>query len=318
MTQPARPTIIPRMAASRILVGYDGSPHAEDALALGRVLSAATGAEIVLARIVPLDPLVLTAVPLPELRARYEDQERHVLEELQRVADRHGVTAEAGPGASTAQGLHDLADELDPELVVVGSSHRGRVGEVMAGNVALRLLNGLDRPLAVAPADYAAREARLGTIGVGFDGSPEAQAALQTAGRLARAVDAEVELIGATVPHAALTPHPWAFGWGAGTARDDVDERMRGRIESAAGGLPREVRHSERLQAGAPAPILLGATDYLDLLVLGSRGYGPARRLLLGSVSGRIVREARCPVLVVPRPAAREREPLPASAAAPA
>jgi hypothetical protein len=43
--------------------------------------------------------------------------------------------------------------------------------------------------------------------------------------------------------------------------------------------------------------------------VTGSRGYGPARRLLLGSVSGHVVREARCPVLVVPRPAVGEGEP---------
>ena len=56
------------MTASRILVGHDASPHADDALALGRLLSELTGAELVLARVVPWEPLPLQAVPIPELK----------------------------------------------------------------------------------------------------------------------------------------------------------------------------------------------------------------------------------------------------------
>jgi hypothetical protein len=41
--------------------------------------------------------------------------------------------------------------------------------------------------------------------------------------------------------------------------------------------------------------------DDVDLLVCGSRGYGPARRVLLGGVSSRLIRRARLPVAVVPR-----------------
>jgi len=137
---------------------------------------------------------------------------------------------------------------------------------------------------------------------------------MSSATPVAPGTGARALIVGATVsppPPLQLTPHPWAFGWGADTGREDVDERMRGRIDSAAGALPRGVRHSEELQIGAPAPLLLDATRNLDLMVVGSRGYGPARRLLLGSVSGRLVREAHCPVLVVPRPAVPEREPEP-------
>ena len=139
----------------------------------------------------------------------------------------------------------------------------------------MRLLNGLDRPLAVAPAGFADRSHRLRTIGVGFDGSPESRAALQAAARLARHAGAEVEVIGVAVPHADLTPNPWAFAWGAGAIRDDLDERMRGRVESAAGGLPHDVRHSTQFHTGTPADVLVDAADELDLLVVGSRGYGP-------------------------------------------
>jgi nucleotide-binding universal stress UspA family protein len=303
------------MAASRILVAFDESPHAYDALALARTLATATGAEIVLGRVVPWEPLALSVTPIPQVRTHFEEQERLTAEKLQRVSDREGVAAEAMPGVPVGEGLHDLAEELNPELVVVGSSHRSAIGQVLAGNVGLRLLNGLDRPLAVPPAGYSEGARRLETIGVGFDGSPESRAALQAAMGLARASDAEVKIIGVAPPYAELTPSPWAFGWGAGALRTDLEERLRGRVESAARELPREVRHSLQSQVGNPTEVLLDASRELDLLVVGSRGYGPARRLLLGSVSARIVREARCPVLVAPRPAAPREEAVPAQAA---
>jgi nucleotide-binding universal stress UspA family protein len=290
------------MSASRILIGHDGSPHADDALALGRVLSELTGAELILARVVPWEPLTLQAVPVPELKRRYEEEERNALSQLQEAADRVGAGAEAGPGESPAQGLQLLSEELEPDIVVVGSSHRGRAGQVLAGNIGLRLLSGLDRSLAVAPAGYAAAPHGLRTIGVGFDGSPESRAALQMAGELAQAGDAAVRVIGVTEPIATLTAHPWAFGWAPGTGAERYAERARGDLESAAGGLPTGVERSTEVHVGGPATILTDQARELDLLVLGSRGYGPVRRVLIGSVSSELVRGAPCPVLVVPRP----------------
>lgn len=307
--------MIPGMAASRILVGHDGSRNARDALALGQLLANLTGAELTLARVVHWEPLPLQAVPVPELKNRYEHEERAALKELQEVADRAGASAEAGPGESPAQGLQLLAEELNPDIVVLGSSHRGRIGQVLAGNVALRLLNGLHRPVAVAPAGYADRTAVLRKVGVGFDGSPEAHAALHTAGELAQATDAEVSVIGVAEPHVEAGPHPWGFAWRAKAGRLNLDERLRGSLESAAGSLPAGVPHTAQLFSGGPVTVLADEARTLDLLVLGSRGYGPVRRVLLGSVSGPLVRQATCPVLVVPRPAPRESDEQRAGAA---
>jgi nucleotide-binding universal stress UspA family protein len=50
----------------------------------------------------------------------------------------------------------------------------------------------------------------------------------------------------------------------------------------------------------------VNATIDLDLLVLGSRGYGPVRTVLLGSVSGTLVREGACSVVVLPQVPARD------------
>jgi nucleotide-binding universal stress UspA family protein len=55
-----------------------------------------------------------------------------------------------------------------------------------------------------------------------------------------------------------------------------------------------------QLTAGGPAPILLGAAQGADLVVVGSRGLGGFKELLLGSVGHRLATHARCPVVVIP------------------
>jgi nucleotide-binding universal stress UspA family protein len=68
--------------------------------------------------------------------------------------------------------------------------------------------------------------------------------------------------------------------------------------------LPPEVRALPVLEKGNPVDKLLEFSEVgIDLLVLGSRGFGPVMRLLIGSVSSRVIRGAPCPVMVVPRPA---------------
>jgi len=61
---------------------------------------------------------------------------------------------------------------------------------------------------------------------------------------------------------------------------------------------------------GDPAGELVAATEDLDLLVLGSRRWGPVHRLALGSTSERVIRHAACPVLVPPRRADAEHVDL--------
>ena len=52
---------------------------------------------------------------------------------------------------------------------------------------------------------------------------------------------------------------------------------------------------------GDAAELLAAASSGVDLLVCGSRGYGPLRTVLLGGVSGRLAHTAACPLLVLPR-----------------
>jgi nucleotide-binding universal stress UspA family protein len=57
------------------------------------------------------------------------------------------------------------------------------------------------------------------------------------------------------------------------------------------------------LHSGRPADVLIALSETVDILVIGSRGYGPLKAVLLGGVSGQVIRSAACPVIVVPRQA---------------
>jgi nucleotide-binding universal stress UspA family protein len=61
------------------------------------------------------------------------------------------------------------------------------------------------------------------------------------------------------------------------------------------------------LHFGRPADVLIGLSEAVDILVIGSRGYGPLKAVLLGGVSDQVIRSAACPVVVVPRGAASAR-----------
>ena len=71
-----------------------------------------------------------------------------------------------------------------------------------------------------------------------------------------------------------------------------------------------------RAAYGLTGEELAAFSDEVDLLVVGSRGYGPAKRLVLGSTSDYLERHARCSLLALPRPAgagdgALRQRPLP-------
>ena len=79
-------------------------------------------------------------------------------------------------------------------------------------------------------------------------------------------------------------------------------EMMERAVEEAVAALPPGVQAATRVVEGEPVEAIREAVeDGVDLLAVGSRGWGPVRRVLLGSASARLLRVAPCPVLVTPR-----------------
>jgi nucleotide-binding universal stress UspA family protein len=278
-----------------IVVGYDGRLEGRDAVTLGAVLARATD-----------EPLLVASVyGRPE--SAFGSTEAELRAAAERTAEEGAAAAPpdlavghvAVAGRSAAQGLHEFAEDQRPTAMVVGSSHRGPLGRVIAGRVASRLFSGAPCPVAVAPRGFARRpDVRLRSIGVGFDDSPESWNAIQRAAALGVRCGATLRVIHALQPVVAPPMAP--------EESERLTRELRvGRelaLNRAAASVSTDVHAQTALLVGDPVGVLESEASHgLDLLVLGARGYGPLRRVLLGSVSTEVVCHSPCPVLVVPR-----------------
>jgi nucleotide-binding universal stress UspA family protein len=141
-----------------------------------------------------------------------------------------------------------------------------------------------------------ARRARR--VVVGIDGSPASCAALRFAAEEARMRDALLRIVCAWEPPAsgylgeAFTPTPDAFV----EAERRADAVLRAALEGL-GGEPLDVEAVA--EEGGAAGVLLEQAADAELLVVGSRGLGGAKRLLLGSVSEHLAHHAPCPLVIV-------------------
>ena len=245
------------------------------------------------------------APPLyPQVVVGYVENERGEDARLlaERIAERDGgelkvVHVERG---SPADALQALAERGDADLIILGSTHHGHCGSVSAGSVAERLLHGAKCRLMIAPKGYGQADHsqdRLRVAAVGFDGMAESYAALDEAARLASKFGGSLRVI------AVATPVPGIGAAAAAQAGAEAAPDFQAQLNDAVAELPEELRALPVFERGDPVRKLLEDAEVgVDLLVLGSRGFGPVMRLLIGSVSSRVIREAPCPVLVVPRP----------------
>jgi nucleotide-binding universal stress UspA family protein len=272
----------------RILVGYDGSEGSRDALALARSLTAVEESKLMLLACVADDAADPGAVAAAEKR---------LIASARSLLGSTTFSLRAVGGLSAPQALTEVAVAEAAEVIVIGSTHRGKLGRVLPGSVGERLLHGAPCPVVIAPRDFARHEHfGVGEIGVGFDGGAEARQALRTATSLARDLDARLRLIAVDRP---IQPHDLIPGEPP-PAHEDLERAL----ERAVAGLGGRIDARTEIASGPPAAVLAERGVELDLLVVGSRGYGPIRQTLLGGVSAEVIRTAPCPVMVVPRSAA--------------
>jgi nucleotide-binding universal stress UspA family protein len=279
-----------------IVVGVDGTGSGLDAVALAVRLARATR-----------DPLIVACVyPRGHAPSGDDDaakeQAAKALESARELLGGLTVEYRTTASSSPARGLSELAEQEDAAMTVVGSHRRGPFGRVASGGTAERLLHGSGCPVAVAPRGYRRREqAGLRRIGVAFVGTPDGHEAVRHAADLAARSGLPLTLFSVVSVH-----HTWFVPEAVRPEEETIPVEVRKdyqeALDRALAGLPDGVKATGELLYGDVVDELSVVGERgVDLLVCGSRGYGPVRRVLLGTVSAALVRQASIPVLVVPR-----------------
>ena len=279
----------------RILLATDGTNHARMALRWLRHLPLPGGAEVFALSVAHLQrpPEGLQSVEdvrdsMLAAAASIAEQARKALAD--RWPDARAQVVEGDPREEVVR----VADEGKFDLVVLGARGLGRVKRLLVGSVSLTVARYAIPPVLVARGS--AREVRR--VLVALDGSPDASRALQfVAGFLSS------RTVAVRVVHVLASPTR-NRGGDEDSAHADVERRAAGEklLADAAAELNGFLEMEQSLLTGDPREeILRVAGEWTaDLLVVGSRGLGAIRRLLLGSVSEAVLLHASCPTLVVP------------------
>jgi nucleotide-binding universal stress UspA family protein len=279
----------------KIVAGVDGQPGGLDAAILAAAL-AEPGADVLLAGVFP-DPLV-TFPPV----LRREVHPGHETEQMLReVRDTYAPSARTQSVCDVfaARGLRHFAERERADMLVIGSSHRAAVGRTTAGRMGRQILHDASCPVAIAARGLASQPCRLRRIVVGIDGSPESDAALALAMELGARAD-RLDVV--AVVDERLPTNMVPVGGAIEIVQwDEIVAARRAHAErlvaAVPGDFPREIR------IGDPAQELAHVAQEADLLVVGSRRWGPLSRLVVGSTGEELMRETPCSLLLVPRPA---------------
>jgi nucleotide-binding universal stress UspA family protein len=284
-----------------IVVATDASPEAHVALVSATDLAKRSGAQLHLATAYDL-PVAVYAysgyIGSDESMDPFAADARAMLEKEQvRVESLGGRVAGLHTGRGpTFDVIERVADEVDADLIVVGSRDIGGLHRLLAGSVSTSVVHATHRPvLIVRGGDESWPPARMI---VGVDRSRESKRAAMIAASFGLLYpETVVELLEVLPDPLAPTAHYFNLDGELAVEHEHLDalaeslERVSGRSVSAATAF------------GTPAEALLARGDDQtgpNLLVVGTRGLGGMRRLLLGSVSTKILHSGHTPVLVVP------------------
>ena len=278
---------------TNIVVGIDGREGGREAMALARRLASDT-ARVSLAHVYCEGVLARSSgVPL-------EVQREDAMDLLEREGKTGWPEAYHTPVCATSvgRGLHEQAAEQRADLIVVGSCRRGLVGRVLLGDDTRAAFNGAPCAIAITPRGHVPRSDSMAVVTVGYNGSPESEFALSTAREIA-------------APSGALVKVLWVIGPREVRERTFLPAdwpRMAEEMVMQTQGLLDAIDDVDGVAVyGGPREELIRLSAVSDLLILGSRGYGPMGSVLHGSVSSHVERHAECPLVVVPRVAERRQ-----------
>ena len=282
-----------------VLVGVDGSEESLLAVRYGVDAAHRAGCGLQLAHAVPEVVPMTPMLPLVGVET-LEETGRRILRTAHRAADRFGdgtVPVEESMRIGSRVHFLDMLSE-HARLLVVGHRRRSGVGRVLTASTTTGVATRAHCPVVCVPPTWAP-EKRHGCVLVGVEDCAHAVEPLTTAFRAASERRARL-----TVVHAWKLPSPYddivvarthGEEWQRETSRQLAEAMAALREEFPEVHVEVDVRHE------TPATALTEASRRADLLVVGRHGHGGPLGFRLGSVTRALLREASCPVEVVPR-----------------
>jgi len=288
----------------RVLLATDGSKDAQAAAAYLKELPLPPASTVRIVVAVMLPGLALDDPPVREFERSVLDQARSLADQARAaLAPRElAVETDVVVGDPRAE-IVRIADEWRADLIVLGARGLGRIKRLLLGSVSLAVARHASCPVLVVKG----RPRKLASVLVAMDGSDDSFLAVRFLQSLALPRRTKVRLLSVVEPLRFPTTAP------GGAVRGqllrmlkELEAERRGELEKvlergAAQLDDKLTRVTRSTPTGAPADeIVAAANDYdTDLVVVGARGRGGMARLLLGSVSEKVLRDARCPVLIV-------------------
>ena len=203
---------------------------------------------------------------------------------------------------SASSGLLEAVEGLNSEVLVLGSASDGKLGQVVVGSTADRLLHSSPVPLAISPRGYRGSKAGgLSRLTCAYPGTPECVNVVERVVALAERLHVPMRVI--TFAVRGRTMYPPEVGL---RAEDSILEATAGQARETLAELTRSgvVGEDVALQVvtGNGWDQALDAADWLDgeLLALGTKEAGAIARVFLGSRGSKILRHSPVPVLVLP------------------
>ena len=314
----------PRVATSRsrrfnrILVPIDFSRRSLKAIPYALAVSRQFGADVHLLHVVdttqypPPTLLTLPLVPQAELN-------RRLMKRLKAIASKYrtkGNVSAIEPRIGTAyEEICATAQEVKADLIVIATHGHTGYRHIFLGSTAERVVQHSSCPVLVArvharhwngATDPRTRTGfQLRRILAPTDFSECSRAGSDYGLQLAHDFKAELRLIHVINPHAYPFGDEYAALDAAGLIRDAANAAQKQMRSMAAKA---DVRYAVRVTRGSPAvEICNAANEDIDLIVISTHGRTGLGHFLIGSVAERVVRHARCPVLVIPARSSRSQ-----------
>ncbi len=277
----------------KILVAVDGSESSRNALRQAFRLAVDEKCWITVTSVIPPYEGDVDLTGVADIRSSLAKPCQEALAEAQRIAEHERMliktVCEEG---ETYERIADLADAENCGIIIMGRRGVHRFERALIGSVTARVIGHTQRDVLVVPGD-----ATLGwnRILVGTDGSKYSAVAIDKAIDFAKAYGGELLVL-------SVVDVPAEFYAEAPQAVEDMVRKAKEytaavKKKAAAAGVKAEsyVGEAEAYEA----VVKLAAEQKVDMIVMGSHGRTGLRRLLMGSVTEKVIGHAHCPVLVV-------------------